>query len=87
MIVFCRHGLVPRVTVRDVLWFFLTGSMLFLNQLFYITGIKLANGVIGSAWQPSQPIFVMLICCLLGWEKLTIAKVSCGGTRTLAPEL
>ena len=30
--------------------------------------------MIGSAWQPSQPIFTTLIAVSLGWEPLTVNK-------------
>lgn len=39
-----RHGLVPRMGWEQLQWFILAGTALFSNQLFYITGVKLANG-------------------------------------------
>ena len=64
-----------------IFWAIAAGTCLFTNQLFYVTGVKLANSVLGdvgmvfdtiitskrpvqwlgAAWQPSQPIFVMLV--------------------------
>jgi len=69
-----RKGRIPSIGRRETFWVVLAGCSLFMNQLMYITGVKLANSVIGSAWQPSQPIFVMLICVFLQWEKLTWPK-------------
>ena len=45
-------------------------------QFGFIVGEKLANAVIGSAWQPTQPIFSTTIAILLGWEVATLPKVA-----------
>lgn len=37
-------------------------------------GDKLAGAVLGSAWQPTQPVFTLLISILVGWEPLTAPK-------------
>mmetsp|Transcript_11576 Transcript_11576/g.33347 ORF Transcript_11576/g.33347 Transcript_11576/m.33347 type:complete len:391 (-) Transcript_11576:77-1249(-) len=61
------------------------------NQIGYITGLKMANPVVGSAWQPSQPVFVLAMAVALGWETCSLPKfggVLCcmfgGATMTLA---
>jgi len=71
-----RAGSVPPITRRHMVWFVAAGACLWLNQTFYVTGVKLANSVIGAAWQPSQPIFVIMICIFLGWESLTCFKAA-----------
>ena len=58
----------------DVLLFFLCGLFIFSNQAFFIIGDKLASPVIASAWQPTQPVFTLMISLLLGWERLTALK-------------
>ncbi|GMI50263.1 hypothetical protein ScalyP_jg984 [Parmales sp. scaly parma] len=60
---------------KDILTFGVAGFCLFSNQLGFITGVKLASAVIGSAWQPSQPIFLASISVLLGWERATVLKI------------
>ena len=40
--------------LEDWVLFVKPGFNLFLNQFFFITGLKLANVVTASAWQPSQ---------------------------------
>jgi hypothetical protein len=56
--------------------FLAAGFCLFGNQFGFIVGEKLSNAVIGSAWQPSQPIFSCTIAILIGWEKPTFYKVT-----------
>jgi len=57
------------------LWMFVvSGFFIFVNQLGFIVGEKLANATIGSAWQPSQPIMTAVIAILLGWERPTLFK-------------
>ena len=60
---------------KDILTFGVAGFCLFSNQLGFITGVKLASAVIGSAWQPSQPLFLASISVLLGWERATVLKI------------
>ena len=55
--------------------FFATGLALFANQFCFIVGEKLANAVVGSAWQPTQPIFTAAISIVLGYERGTWAKL------------
>lgn len=54
----------------------LAGVFLFANQLFFIMGVKLSNPVIGSAWQPSQPIWGTAIAIMIGRERATFPKVA-----------
>ena len=49
--------------------FFATGLALFANQFCFIVGEKLANAVVGSAWQPTQPIFTAAISIAIGYER------------------
>jgi len=66
-------------------WRFAAGGVfLFLNQLCFIVGEKLSSAVIGSAWQPSQAIFTVILTLILCMEKATVLKiggvlVACGG--------
>jgi len=48
---------------------------LFSNQIAYITGLKLSNPVVGAAWQPSQPIFVLSIAVVFRLEACTLWKL------------
>lgn len=66
------YRMFPRVSH---LWMFIAaGFFIFVNQLGFIVGEKLANATIGSAWQPSQPIMTATVAILLGWERPTILK-------------
>ena len=66
-------------------WRFVAGGVfLFANQLCFIVGEKLSSAVIGSAWQPSQAIFTVILTIILCMEKPTVLKivgilVACGG--------
>lgn len=75
MIAFYREGFAP-IARRDVGWFILSGMCLFCNQLGFIVGEKLSSAVIGSAWQPTQPIFSCVIAIMLGWERPTLYKLA-----------
>eukprot|EP00756_Hemistasia_phaeocysticola_P052131 Hpha_TRINITY_DN27333_c0_g1::TRINITY_DN27333_c0_g1_i1::g.535::m.535 len=44
------------------------GVCVFGNQLCFIVGVKLADSITGSVWQPSQPIFTCALAVLLGYE-------------------
>lgn len=75
LIAWHRDGLLlPRR--RDAAVFLGCGFCLFSNQASFIIGDKLAGAVIGSAWQPTQPVFTLLISLLLGWEQPTCLKLS-----------
>lgn len=39
-------------------------------------GDKLAGAVLASAWQPTQPVFTLLISIGLGWERCTLGKAA-----------
>lgn len=77
LLIWAQHKdgrLVPRG--RDALLFISCGAFIFLNQACFIVGDKLAGAIIGSAWQPTQPVFTLLISLFLGWEKLTVGKTA-----------
>ena len=63
-----------RPKLADTGIFLACGIFIFTNQACFIVGDKLAGAVIGSAWQPTQPVFTLLISILLRWEKFTIGK-------------
>lgn len=65
----------PALSLRDVPLLAFAVVSLFVNQIFYTTGLKLANPVMGAAWQPSQPIFVLFIAVLLRWEVFSWGKL------------
>ncbi len=67
----------PRRPQREhCLLFCACGFFIFVNQAAFIVGDKLAGAVAGSAWQPTQPIFTLLISLVLGWEKPTLLKTA-----------
>mmetsp|Transcript_89551 Transcript_89551/g.187086 ORF Transcript_89551/g.187086 Transcript_89551/m.187086 type:complete len:378 (+) Transcript_89551:242-1375(+) len=53
----------------------LPGFFIFVDQLCSLTGVTLADGVTGAAWQPSQVVFTLMISVCLGMEILTPWKV------------
>jgi len=55
--------------------FLASGFALFLNQAFYIIGLKLSNSTTASIWQPAVPIFAMIISLLLRMEAVSVLKV------------
>ena len=59
---------------RDCWLFLACGFFIFTNQAAFIVGDKLAGPVLASAWQPTQPVFTLVISWLIGWERLTIGK-------------
>lgn len=54
--------------------FAIAGFCLYCSQAFFIVGEKLSSAVIGSAWQPVQPIMTTVVAVSLGWEPLTAGK-------------
>mmetsp|Transcript_17313 Transcript_17313/g.46968 ORF Transcript_17313/g.46968 Transcript_17313/m.46968 type:complete len:380 (-) Transcript_17313:48-1187(-) len=64
------------VACKELPYLVLAAASLYLAQVGWVTGIKLANPVVGSAWQPSQPIMVLLIAVFLRWESCTIGKTA-----------
>jgi drug/metabolite transporter (DMT)-like permease len=65
-----------RALLGDSPLFALSGLFLSCSQLFFIVGDKLSSPLIGSAWQPSQPIMVMVLAVALGWERASVRKVA-----------
>ncbi|KAK3288282.1 hypothetical protein CYMTET_4237 [Cymbomonas tetramitiformis] len=65
----------PKIKLKDLWMFALSGFFVFANQFGFIVGEKLSNAVIGSAWQPSQPIMTVTIAIFLGWESATPFKL------------
>jgi drug/metabolite transporter (DMT)-like permease len=64
---------VPRV--RDMPIFLVAGVAIYANQLGYIVGLALSDATTGSAWQPTQPIFVSIIAMTLRMEDFSFLKV------------
>lgn len=60
---------------RDAVLFAACGLFIFANQACFIIGDKLAGPVLASAWQPTQPVFTLVISLLLGWEAVSVGKV------------
>jgi len=56
-------------SIYDYKLFILPGIMLYLNQLFYIVGLKLSDSITAAAFQPSQPILACIFGFCLGTEK------------------
>ena len=53
----------------------LCGFSVLSGQLLFLVGLKMSNPVSASVWQPSQPIFTLLMAVALGEEKLTGRKL------------
>lgn len=71
---FLRSGeLGPRRA--DWLRFVGTGLALYSNQLCFLLGLKFCDPVFGSAWQPSQPIFTVVLVIILGYEQPSLRKL------------
>ena len=78
-----------RPRTSDAPLFFACGCFIFLNQSAFIVGDKLSDAVLASAWQPTQPVFTLLISIFLGWERATTCKavgiaLSFGGAAFMA---
>jgi drug/metabolite transporter (DMT)-like permease len=56
--------------------YIMCGFAIFLNQFCATTGVKVAGGVAMAAWQPTQPIFSLVLGILLGYERFTIPKAA-----------
>ena len=65
-----------RLHRRDAPIFLGCGVFIFTNQAAFIVGDKLAGAVLASAWQPTQPVFTLLISIGLGWERCTLGKAA-----------
>ena len=64
------------VSRSDWVWFAAAGFCMFSNQLCFIVGEKLSSAVVGSAWQPSQPLFLSAISIMLGWERASSLRIA-----------
>ena len=67
---------VCRIRRRDAAVFLGCGFCIFANQACFIVGAKLAGAVLASSWQPVQPVMTLVISAWLGWERLTLYKIS-----------
>ena len=67
----------PKLTRSDLPWFLLTGAMLYLNNLAYILGVKLAGATAAGVWQPAQPVFITVMALLFKYEEAALLKF-CG---------
>jgi len=56
--------------------FLVCGLAIFTNQFCAITGIKLAGGVTMAVWQPTQPIFSLVLAILLKYERGSFLKIA-----------
>ena len=66
-----------RILARaDVVQLALASLLLWTSEIMYLTGVQLAGSIAASIWQPSQPIFALVITALLGTERLTVARVA-----------
>ena len=48
--------------------------MLYLNNLCYILGVKLAGATAAGIWQPSQPVFITVMSILFKYEQAALLK-------------
>eukprot|EP00965_Chrysotila_dentata_P250210 6209315-Pleurochrysis_carterae.AAC.1 len=58
------------------------------SEFFYMLGLRLAGTISASLWQPTQPIFTIVLASLLGIERLTARRVAglvltCGGCAAM----
>lgn len=58
----------------DMQLFLGCGFAIFLNHICYLVGLKLADPVSGSAWQPSQPVFTCGLAIMVGYERSSLRK-------------
>lgn len=68
---------VPPPKLRELLlstdrWKLLVmGGTLFSGNLFNLLGISIAGAAVTSLWQPTQPVFTLILAVMLGSERLT----------------
>lgn len=61
---------------EDIKWFFLVGFLgIYLNQLFFTIGIKLAGAILASVLQLAAPPMAAVLAILFKAEKFSIIKV------------
>ena len=61
---------------RDALKLAAMSLLLWTSEIMDLTGVQLAGSIAASIWQPSQPIFALVITAVLGTERLTLARVA-----------
>ena len=47
------------------------GGTLFTGNLFNLLGVSIAGAAVTSLWQPTQPVFTLILAVMLGSERLT----------------
>jgi len=65
-----------KLHLADLPRFVLAGFCLFVSQSGFIVGVKFASAVVGSAWQPAQPIMATTLALALGWEQASAIKIA-----------
>eukprot|EP01047_Picozoa_sp_COSAG01_P096686 COSAG01_NODE_27137_length_693_cov_1.126263_1_plen_148_part_00 len=63
------------VSPGDVPRLLAAGLCLYIGQAGFLVGEKLSSAVIGSAWQPVQPIMTAVLASCLGWEPFTVWRL------------
>eukprot|EP00041_Stephanoeca_diplocostata_P008672 m.128305 g.128305 ORF g.128305 m.128305 type:complete len:400 (+) comp17428_c0_seq3:768-1967(+) len=53
----------------------LCGLAVVVGQFFFLVGLKMSSAVTASVWQPSQPIWTLLMAIAIGREKASRRKV------------
>ena len=53
----------------------LQGFAVVMGQFLFLVGLKMSSAVTASVWQPSQPIWTLLIAILMGRETANRYKV------------
>lgn len=59
------------VTSADRWKLLVMGGTLFTGNLFNLLGVSIAGAAVTSLWQPTQPVFTLMLAVLLGSERLT----------------
>ena len=54
--------------------FVVMGCCLFCSEFFLGVGFRMAGFFTNALWQPSQPVFAMMLAVLVGIERLTIVR-------------
>uniref|UniRef100_A0A7S0NX45 EamA domain-containing protein n=1 Tax=Calcidiscus leptoporus TaxID=127549 RepID=A0A7S0NX45_9EUKA len=74
--VLCSTAVLAKRAARDWKLLALLSLFLFQGEFFYMLGLRLAGTISASLWQPSQPVFTIVIAALLGREQLTYRRVA-----------
>eukprot|EP00467_Chlorarachnion_reptans_P005692 CAMPEP_0114522878 /NCGR_PEP_ID=MMETSP0109-20121206/20984_1 /TAXON_ID=29199 /ORGANISM="Chlorarachnion reptans, Strain CCCM449" /LENGTH=284 /DNA_ID=CAMNT_0001704139 /DNA_START=108 /DNA_END=962 /DNA_ORIENTATION=- len=72
--IFVSLGGFKVLPARDWFLTFIYGCTMFVSMVGYMVGLKLSSPVMAAIWQPTQPIFALVLGVIMGTERPSLLK-------------